>query len=245
LIHGNPDTADVWAPLMERLEHQYRCVAPDLPGFGGSAVAEDFEPCLDNMAGFVARVIRGGDVKDPVNLVVHDFGAWFGLAWAIRNPERVRRIAILNARFFSDFRWHPWARVLRTPGVGELAMVAMNRWGFRRHMQRQAPRLGRAEIDATYDRSTLSARRMALRLYRAMNSETFRGWEDSLRALTAEVPAMVLWGDRDTYIPRSGAERFGAGKVRHYPDCGHWLHREAPDRVAADLAEFFDAEERP
>ena len=239
LIHGNPDTADTWAPLMVRLEHRHRCLAPDLPGFGGSAVAEDFEPSLHSMARFVTRVIRDGDVKEPVNLVVHDFGAWFGLAWAIRNPEKVRRIAILNARFFSDLRWHPWARLLRAPGVGELAMAAMNRWGFRSHLRRRAPRLSRAEIDATYDRITPAAKRMALRLDRAMDPEKFRGWEAELLELARRVPILVVWGDRDPYIPVRYAERFGAVEVKHYPDCGHWPHREAADRLAVDLTAFF------
>ncbi len=239
LLHGNPDTGEAWADVMSRLAHRHRCLAPDLPGFGGSAVPPDFDLSLDGMGRFVAHVLDNGGVREPVDLVVHDFGAWFGLAWAIRDNHNVRRIAILNARFFSDLRWHPWARLLRTPGVGELAMAAMNRWSFRRHLQRRAPGLSRAQVDATYDRITPAAKRMALRLYRAMDPEKFRGWEAELLELARRVPILVVWGDRDPYIPVRYAERFGAVEVKRYPDCGHWPHREAPDRLAADLTAFF------
>lgn len=36
LVHGNPVSGHVFAPLVERLSDRFRCVAPDLPGFGGS-----------------------------------------------------------------------------------------------------------------------------------------------------------------------------------------------------------------
>lgn len=244
MLHGNPDTADGWDEVIARLEDDYRCVAPDLPGFGESD-AGDFAPDLERMARFVAQVRHVAGVTEPMGLVVHDFGAWFGLAWAIRHPQEVKAIAILNARFFSDLPWHPWARLVRTPVLGEVAMAAMTRRGFRSHLRRRAPLLRREQIDAIYDRITPEAKQMALRLYRAMDPGAFRGWEDPLRRLAATVPTIVLWGERDPYIPARYAERFGAGTVKRYPECSHWPHREAPDRVAADLRAFLQAAERP
>ena len=36
MLHGNPDNADEWAPLIARLGARYRCIAPDFPGYGKS-----------------------------------------------------------------------------------------------------------------------------------------------------------------------------------------------------------------
>src|SRR5271155_5883509 len=36
MLHGNPDNADEWRPLMARLGQRYRCIAPDFPGYGKS-----------------------------------------------------------------------------------------------------------------------------------------------------------------------------------------------------------------
>ena len=71
----------------------------------------------------------------PIDLVVHDFGGLFGLAWAVRHPERVRRLAILNTMFFPDYRWHFWARVWRTPLLGELSLAVSTRTGLALEMR--------------------------------------------------------------------------------------------------------------
>lgn len=239
LLHGNPNTAQAWAGLVARLEHRYRCLAPDLPGFGKSGVPQDFDCSLESMAGFVERFVEAAGIAAPVVLVVHDFGGFFGLAFAVRYPDRVAAIAILNSAFFADRRWHFFARVLRTPVLGELAMALMHRRGFKREMQRSAPGLGDAQIDGVYADLTPAAKRMALRLYRAMDPAVFRGWEDELLQVTARVPTIVVWGDRDPYLPAAFAERFGAEEVHHLADCGHWPHLEAADEVAERLLAFF------
>lgn len=240
LLHGNPNTAEVWADLVARLERRYRCVAPDLPGFGDSDVPEDFDASLASMARFVERVLHGAGLAEPVHLVVHDFGGFFGLAFAVRHPEMVRSITVLNTAFFADRRWHFWARVLRTPLLGELAMASMNRRGFAAQLRRAAPGLSGRQIDAIYDRITPGMKRMALRIYRAMDPEAFRGWEEELRDRAARVPVLVLWGDRDPYLPAAFAERFGPAEVHHLPDCGHWPQLEAPGEVAERLLAFLD-----
>ena len=56
----------------------------------------------------------------------------------------------------------------------------------------------------------------------------------------ARVPALVLWGDLDPYLDKGLAERFGAERVHHFPDHGHWLPVEDPEAVAAHLLAFFD-----
>ena len=81
-------------------------------------------------------------------------------------------------------------------------------------------------------------KQMVLRLYRATDPEVFVGWEDALLQLTARVPTLVLWGDHDPYIPKHFAERFGAQMVEHFPDCGHWLPKEASHEVSERLSTF-------
>jgi haloalkane dehalogenase len=80
---------------------------------------------------------------------------------------------------------------------------------------------------------------MVLRLYRATDPENFAGWEEKLLELTRRVPTLVLWGDQDPYIPMSYADRFGAQRITHFPDCGHWLPLEAAVEVSGLLSEFF------
>jgi pimeloyl-ACP methyl ester carboxylesterase len=91
----------------------------------------------------------------------------------------------------------------------------------------------------TYALITPATKKMILRLYRAADPENFKGWEEGLLQLSRHVPSCVLWGDRDPYIASTFAKRFGAQKIFHYPDHGHWLPLEAPQEVSARLIEFF------
>src|SRR5437762_480608 len=53
MLHGSPDTAEMWEPLMERLKDKVRCIAIDLPGFGRSTMPANFSMSVDNFADFV------------------------------------------------------------------------------------------------------------------------------------------------------------------------------------------------
>jgi len=70
----------------------------------------------------------------------------------------------------------------------------------------------------------------------------FAPWEEKLPALVAHKPTLVLWGDRDPYIPARFAERFGAAAVVRLPEIGHWPPVEAPAETAAHMLRHFAAD---
>jgi pimeloyl-ACP methyl ester carboxylesterase len=117
----------------------------------------------------------------------------------------------INTLFFSDYRWHFWARVWRTPFLGELSMAVMNRPMFVQELRRgSGKRMTEEHIEATWALMTPHMKKEVLRLYRATNPENFKGWEDDFLALTARKPTMVIWGDKDPYLSSRYAERFNA-----------------------------------
>lgn len=238
-LHGNPDSCELWDGVAARMASRHRCLAPDLPGFGGSAIPPDFDGSLERLAAWVDHLVDALDLDRAVDLVFHDFGGIFGLAWAVRHPGRVRRMCIMNTVFFPDYRWHFWARVWRTPLLGELSFALSTGAGLALEMRRGSKRLPASYARQAHAAMTPAMKEMVLRLYRATDPRDFAGWQDGLQALVARVPAIVLWGDRDPYIDKSFAERFGAREVHHFPAAGHWLPVEDPDAVAAHLLAFF------
>ncbi len=241
LLHGAPDSSMMWDGLIQRLEGHYHCFAPDLPGWGESVAPAHFDYSLSAMARFMDELIVAAAIPTPLNLVVTDFGASYGLAWAVTHPEKVRSIAIVGSvSFFPDYRWHQNARLLRMPLLGELGMALLTAASFEKMMRQNAPQLSPEHIRATYARSLTrwSGRRTMLRMYRSLNMRDFVGWEDRLLALTAHVPTSVLWGDKDPFIAPQFAERFGTTRVEHFPDNGHWLAVEEPALVAQRLSDF-------
>lgn len=238
-LHGNPDTAELWDGLIDALATSYRCYAPDMPGFGASKLTQDNDFSLDTMATFVSELVDALEIHEPLRLVMHDFGGPYGFSWAVRNPERVEQIVAINTFFFPRFRWHFWARVWRTPILGELSVYLM-RWPVARlELGRGSRRLTTAQMRAVYDRVTPETRQTILRLYRATDPEVFEPWQEKLAALTSHVPTAVIWGMRDPYLPASFIERFGAREAHRLEDCGHWPPSERTDDTAALLKSFF------
>ena len=243
-LHGNPDSSEVWSGVTPGLRPFYRCIAPDLPGFGRSTAPADFDYSLEGMAAWVDALVEALGIREPLHLVVHDIGGPFGLAWAVRHPAKLRSVVITNTVFSSDYRWHLFGRLWRTPVVGELVQALTSRRGFTRELLRASRKLTRAQIHRTYDLVTPSVKRAMLRWYRAANPRHFAAWENELRQLTAKRPSLVLWADHDPYIASRFADSFGAAVVEHFPDSGHWLPAEVPGEVAQRLLRFFGAEAR-
>ena len=213
-VHGVPDSSRAWIPFLERTGG----IAPDLPGFGRSGKRNDFPYDIDGYAEFLGRFVDHVGL-DRVRLVCHDWGS-VALAWAMRAPERVERLVAIDVvPFLPGYRWHRVARLWRIRLLGELAMGATNR-----HALRLATGLGgdwARETMADFDQGT---QRAILRLYRSADPEVLARAGEDLGRIGA--PALVLWGERDPYLPPSFApelaRRLPAATTVIASGCGHW-----------------------
>ena len=248
LMHGVPDTRHSWSSVVEHLHataadrQRYRIIAPDYPGFGDSPEPPpdfDFRPAANAVLwrGFMDEM----GIDQPAVVCVHDFGGPWLLGWVAAQPERVRGALLLNTLFFRDFRWHVWARIWQTRGLGELSMILANRWLMRREMSALSPGLSRAAIDETYQHFDRSMKRTILRCYRMYRDmdEAMGDGEERLQAALARIPTRVLWGQLDPNLAGPYADRFSAVPER-LEDVGHWVYLERPERVAEHLRELAD-----
>lgn len=241
-LHGAPDSVEMWSGVIDELKDHYHCFAIDLPGFGRSTAPADFDCSLENMARFLDQVIEKAGIPTPLNLVVADFGATYGFSWAIEHPKKIQRLAIVGgSNFSSRYHWHGTARLLRTPLLGETLMTTLTLSLQEMSMRQNAPLVSREYVRKSYALSLgkRETRRMMLKLYRSIDPQDFVGKEDRLRQLTANVPTLVLWGDKDPFIAPEFAEQFGKAQVEHFSQNGHWLAIESPNVVAQRLNPFF------
>lgn len=239
-VHGVPTYSFDWEPFLARVGG----LAPDLPGFGDSEKAPGREQSLDAISRFTEAFADHHGLAQ-VDLVVHDWGG-AALDFALRRPERVRRLLIINTPFgLEGFRWHWIARIWRRRVQGELFQATTTKAGVtllmrrgRRHL-RAMPAAWRDAQWERYDRSTRAA---ILRLYRSASNEDLDAYARQvaprLAALTA--PTLVVWGDRDPYIPSSFADAYAARlpdcTVAHFPDGGHWPWVDSPAAFARACA---------
>jgi pimeloyl-ACP methyl ester carboxylesterase len=241
-IHGNPGSADDWGGPMAAVAGFAEAVAFDLPDFGETRAGPDFEHSIGGYADFVEQARRTLGIE-RAHLVLHDFGGPIGLAWAAANPEAVASVTLIDTGVLPDYRWHRLARIWRTPVLGEVFQATATRPGFRWLINLQEPqRLERAFLDRMYDHFDRPTRRAVLRLYRATSnpSELSRALIGRLGPL--DLPALVIWGEHDAYLPSGYATRqreaFPKAEVHVLAGSGHWPFVDAAPTVDRLLADF-------
>lgn len=241
-VHGVPTYSFDWDPLLERVGG----LAPDLPGFGESEKDPDREQSLPAISRF-AQAFADHHGLDQLNLVVHDWGG-AALDFALRRPERIRRLLILNTPFgIEGWKWHWIARIWRRPVQGELFQATSTKPAVKLLMRRGRERMRAMPqewLDAQWAEYDAATRKAILRLYRSMPEAESDAYARSVasRFAALEAPVLVLWGDRDPYIPGwfadAYAERFPNATVARFPRAGHWPWIDDPaalDRAAAFL----------
>lgn len=243
-VHGNPGSSEDWRALVGHVGRFGRAIAVDMPGFGQADKPEDFDYTVAGYARHLDAVLATLGVS-RVHLVLHDFGGAWGLAWAARNPSRLASASLFNIGILPGYRWHFMARLWRTPLLGELVQASTTAFGFRQLLKLGNPRglppdfVARMYHD--YDKGT---RRAVLRLYRATGPEEVERFSaDVLAALRPhQIPALVIWGQRDIFIPSRYAEVqrevFPDLRTVMLADSGHWAFADNPAACADALGGF-------
>jgi pimeloyl-ACP methyl ester carboxylesterase len=242
-VHGNPGSADDWAPLVAAAAGTgRRAVAFDLPDFGETIAAPGFEHSARGYAAFLGAALAALGIE-RVHLVLHDFGGPIGLVWAEANGERLASVTLIDTGVLPGYQWHRLARVWRTPVLGELFQAITTRSGFRWMIGRGEPRgLPRPFLEAMYDHYDRRTRRAVLKLYRATDDPGGAAAGIAAALAPRDIPALVIWGAGDSYLPASIAPRqrdvFPSAQIHVLPDSGHWPYADAPAEVEALLTGF-------
>ncbi|GLL08115.1 alpha/beta fold hydrolase [Dactylosporangium matsuzakiense] len=242
-LHGNPTWSFVWRGVIARLSGSFRCVAPDLPGFGLSTAPPDFDGRPASIAAVIERFVTELNLRDAV-LVAQDWGGPIGLAVAERMPDRFAGLALGNTwawpitgdphfeRFSAVMGGPVGARLIRRANLFVNLMIPLGH--RRRSLTRDEMRHYRAAL-ATPARRQASA---VLPREIVHSAEFLREVEQGLDGVR-EMPALLVWADRDIAFRRTELERWRrelpAATVVEIPGAGHFLQSDAPDEFAAAL----------
>lgn len=239
LLHGWPGSSHTWRHVLPAVaDAGWHAIAPDLPGHGDTPLEpydgtwEDHVRALD---AFVAERL-----PERFALVAHDWGGLIGLRWAVERPERISALVLSNTGFFADGQWHGIADTLRGP-AGDRALDNLSRTTFSSLVRAISPAIGAETVEEMWKGVADDERRRAvLALYRSGDLPKLAPYEPLLAEL--RVPALVLWGALDRFAPVSGAHRFVAqlpdARLVVLEEAGHFLHEDAPERVAQEIAGF-------
>ena len=258
LLHGFPEFWFGWRFQIPALaEAGFRVVAPDMRGYNLSSKPTGIDAYdIDRLAADVRDLVaeRG---ESRALLAGHDWGAAVAWATAMRHPEVVERLAILNVP-------HPRRMLAALRRPGQLArswymfffqlpwlperVVRADCWrAFRFGFEHDArPGAFTPEDIARYIEawSQPGAVPAMLNYYRAALRQGPRRAPARLRPV--EAPTLVIWGERDRYIGRELAEPPREDvphldRVVRLPAASHWVQHDEPQRVNELLIEFLSA----
>jgi pimeloyl-ACP methyl ester carboxylesterase len=229
-IHGNPDSASLWDLVRDNLDaYDSEVVAADLPGFAQPA-PEGFECTKERYVDWIVE--RLDELGGKVDLVGHDWGSLLVQRVASIRPDLLSSVACGGAAVDTEYEWHPLAQVWQTAGDGERYMEEelTDEFGISHLIENGVPSEdARRNIWlTTYGKATI------LQLYRSA-VHIGREWQPDLERV--EVPAMVVWGRNDPYVPLTYGERLAERMKAELVvlECGHWWPFERPAETAQAL----------
>ncbi|HXQ60652.1 MAG TPA: alpha/beta hydrolase [Acidimicrobiales bacterium] len=239
LVHGVPETAAVWDPLLGVLGRS-DVETVRLPGFG-SAPPSGFGATKEEYVVWLIGELERIGTSGPVDLVGHDWGGGFVVRVVSTRPELVRSW-VTDAGAIGDpaFEWHDFAKIWQTPGEGEEFFA----------QQLATPVEDSATVFEAYGVPLERARALAgwadeqmarciLALYRSA-VDVGREWGPDFHDIAK--PGLILLPSDDPFLSADGArssvKRTGAA-LSELPGVGHWWMLQDPARAAAVLTDFW------
>jgi haloalkane dehalogenase len=255
MIHGNPTWSFFFRELVKGLSDRYRVIAPDHIGCGLSEKPDldcygyRLQNRVDDLYQFVGKL----DLKKKLTLVVHDWGGMIGFAVALRQPEKIGRIVVLNTAAFLPpprKRLPLRLQIIRNSDVlAELAVLGCNLFVLGALFMAPHQRLDRAVrtgLAAPYN--SWHNRRATLMFVRDIPMSAadpsyamVRDVDKNLHRLK-HLPMLICWGKHDFVFDLDYLEewrrRFPEAQVHVLPDAGHYLLEDAPKTVLALVKRF-------
>lgn len=262
-LHGFPESSHSWRHLLPVLaELGFTAWAPDLRGYGASDKpprVRDYaiEVLIDDVAGLVAAA-----GAERATLIAHDWGglvAWFV---AMRRPELVERLVVMNlphpACLARELRhghqllgsWYVAA--FQVPGLAERLL---SEDGYRRidnaflstavYPDRFGPDDLAAYREAAAQPGALTA---MLSYYRAFVLGGGGRRQAKLGYPRVEAPTLMIWGEHDTALGRAttiGTAEHVRDLTLRYVNASHWVQQDAPEVVEAMVRAWLAGERVP
>jgi haloalkane dehalogenase len=247
MVHGEPAWSFIWRKVIPPVRDAgYRCVVPDLAGWGRSD--KPIDPSwhsLERHVELTASLLEELDLRD-VSLVLHDFGGPIGLNVALVHPARIARIVILDTAIDAREVWmnEAWVRIREFIEQTEDFPVGQ----FMRATCLHDPG---DDVIAAYEAP-----------FPVSESGGWRGLitsvpqkDDKSAAVAAEAfydalrrdqrPMLILWAESDVFLTLASGQRLASRIGRRIDhvirDAGHGLQEDQGPMVGQLIADWLGA----
>ncbi len=258
LLHGFPEFWYSWRRQIPALAAAgFHVLAPDLRGYNLSAKPAGVRHYrLEALTADVAGLIRHAGAERAA-VAGHDWGGAIAWTLALRQPQVLERLIVLNAphpaAFFRELRtlgqlvksWYMF--FFQLPLLPELVLRAGDFAFFDRTLRGDPvrPDCFTAEDVRRYKEAIgrPGALTAALNYYRANLGR--KEWREVGRLPRIDVPTLLIWGEQDNYLGlplTRGLEPWVSNlRVERIPAASHWVQNDAADEVNRLLIDFLRA----
>ncbi|WP_049899492.1 alpha/beta fold hydrolase [Natrinema sp. J7-1] len=236
-LHGIPTWSFLWRDIVPAVADDRRTIAPDMIGYGNSAMSDDFDRSIRAQETALEALLDDFGIEE-IALVAHDIGGGVALRFAAHNPDRVTRLVLSNAVCYDSWPVE-FVSTLGLPSPADLERAALEE------------RLDAAFVDGTYGEADpafvdgmkapwlTDAGHVSL-VRNAVSTNTNHTTEIDYGAITAET--LLLWGEDDMMQPYDYAERLATditdATLEPLSEAYHWVPADRPAAYADHLREF-------
>jgi len=244
LLHGLPTNTYLWRNIIPGLTFGNTIYSLDLMGFGLSEKPQNLTYSIETYVAQLTTFLENFHLQKPI-LVGYDIGAPIVTLYTLRNPDKVRKLILMDAPLYSappPFN----IRLLRTRLIGEMFT---GDWFlkriFREGVQNQAA-MPEALIDEYLKpyHEDPGARAALLKCVREFDLRPTLEREITPNLGKITTPTLIMWGDGDPYVPLAFAKKLKDdipnSTLQVVLRTGHFAIEERPEEVRALLKEFID-----
>jgi len=255
MIHGNPTWSFYYRELIKALSGNYRTIAVDHMGCGLSDKPDknQYDYRLKSRVDDIEALIDSLELSEKITLVLHDWGGMIGMAFALRHPERIGRIVIMNTAAFlpPDGKKFPLRlrlirdiRLFATPAVLGFNLFAYSALFMASH--KGLSKDVKSGLTAPYN--CWKNRRATLYFVQDIpvgeNDPSYsivKHADENLHKL-AGIPMLICWGKHDFVFDESyfaeWQRRFPDAEVNLLSDAGHYVMEDEPEKVCMLVKDF-------
>lgn len=255
LMHGDPTWGYLYRYFIPPFSSNMRCIVPDCIGMGKSESPADVGPLrLRDHVSNLESLLLSLDLRE-LTLMLHDWGGPVGLGYAIRHPDRIKRLILMNTWAFARWPGDTLPRLLTLIRSKRGEKFVLEKNGYLETVISDIAQTSRGNPESLKEAyhapfPTPDSRRPLLWWTRDISVdegdssfEEFHRIENSLTSFR-EVPILLLWGMKDQVVPPSVLLRwqniYPGAETHMLADAGHFLQEDAPYELIELVSRFID-----
>jgi len=261
MVHGNPTWSFYYRALIKALSERYRTIVPDHIGCGLSDKPDDktydykFKTRVDDLENLIENL----EIKEKITLVLHDWGGFIGMAYALRHPERISRFVLMNTAAFLPPAGKPIPMTLKLirslKPLATLAVQGFNlfaRGALFKNSYRGLSKDVKAGLIAPYNcwQNRIATLKFVQDIHLTQNNPSYGLVKklDQTLEIFSNYPMLICWGEHDFVFDMDylaeWQRRFPDAEVHRFPDAGHYVLEDVPDKITPLVDRFLNQESR-